>query len=85
VPQQADVSLGQMNLSLIHRDTRRHLLLGISTLTFVDRGYDVDPVTGTKKRRQKWHTFKGTRKQAEGKLADLLKELKDGPTSIRPH
>jgi integrase len=44
----------------------------------VDRGYEVDPITGTKKRRQKWHTFKGTKKQAEGKLSDLLKELKDG-------
>lgn len=35
-----------------------------------------DPETG--KRRQKWHSVKGTKKQAEARLTDLLKELKDG-------
>ena len=44
----------------------------------LDLGYDTDPDTGLKKRKQKWQTFRGTRKQAEGKLNDLLKEVKDG-------
>jgi integrase len=49
----------------------------------LDGGETVDPVTGRKKRRQKWHTFHGTKKQAEDKLNDLLKEAKDG-TAIDP-
>lgn len=31
-----------------------------------------DPTTGTKKRKQKWVTFRGTQKQAEAKLTDLV-------------
>ena len=44
----------------------------------LDLGYETDPVTGRQKRKQKWHTFRGTQKQAEDKLADLLKDVKDG-------
>jgi integrase len=41
-------------------------------------GYETDPATNKRKRRQKWHTFVGTRRQAEDRLADLLKEVRDG-------
>ena len=44
----------------------------------LDLGYEIDPATGRQKRQQRWHTVHGTRKQAEDKLADLLKEVKDG-------
>jgi integrase len=44
----------------------------------LDLGYQLDPVTGLKKRQQRWHTFRGTRKDAEGKLTDLLKEVGGG-------
>jgi integrase len=44
----------------------------------LDRGYELNPDTGKLRRKQKWITFRGTRKQAEGKLTDLLKEFKDG-------
>ena len=40
----------------------------------LDLGYALDPVTGLPKRRQRWHTFRGMRKDAEAKLTDLLKE-----------
>jgi len=43
----------------------------------LDLGYETDPVTGRQTRRQKWHTVRGTRKQAEDKLTDLLKNVKD--------
>jgi integrase len=49
----------------------------------LDLGDEINPVTGKKKRKQKWQTFHGTKKQAEDKLADLLKEVKDG-TCINP-
>ncbi len=44
----------------------------------IDVGYVADPATGKRTRKQKWHTHRGTRKQAEALLADLLKEIKDG-------
>src|SRR5688572_8110294 len=44
----------------------------------IDLGYQVDPKTGKPKRKQKWHTFRGTRKKAEDKLTDLLKAVNDG-------
>lgn len=49
----------------------------------LDLGYKPHPVTGKLKRKQKWHTFHGTKKEAEGKLGDLLTAAKDG-TSIDP-
>ena len=42
----------------------------------LDLGDELDAATATQKRKQKWHTFRGTRKQAEDKLADLLKDLR---------
>src|SRR5687768_8660921 len=50
----------------------------------LDLGYTaVDPATGRRKRRQKWITIRGTRRQAEKKLADLLSEYNHG-TFIEP-
>jgi hypothetical protein len=49
----------------------------------LDLGYQLDPATGTQKRQQKWHTFHGTKKEADDKLADLLKEVRDG-TAVDP-
>lgn len=54
-----------------------------SWLIRLDLGDELDPTTGRKKRQQKAHTFRGSKKEAEDKLADLLKEAKDG-TSIDP-
>lgn len=36
----------------------------------------MDPATG--KRRRKWHTFRGTRKEAENELAKLITQIKGG-------
>jgi integrase len=44
----------------------------------LDLGYRVDPETGKRKRHQKWITFRGTKKQAEDKLNDLLSEQNRG-------
>ena len=49
----------------------------------LDLGREVDPITGKTTRKQKWHTFHGTKKEADDKLADLLKAVKDG-TCIDP-
>jgi hypothetical protein len=38
----------------------------------LDLGYEPHPETGKPRRRQKWHTFRGTRKQAQAKLTALL-------------
>ena len=43
----------------------------------LDLGYQTDPETGKRKRRQKWITFVGPRKGpggAEAKLTELLRE-----------
>lgn len=39
----------------------------------LDLGYVTDPATGTAKRRQKWVTFHGTKKQAGDKLTELVR------------
>lgn len=44
----------------------------------LDVGDEVDPVTGTRKRKQKWVTFRGTEKQAETKLTELLHDANRG-------
>ena len=44
----------------------------------LDLGHEVDPVTGRKKRKQKWITFRGTKKQAEQELADLVRSAHRG-------
>src|SRR5207253_1270359 len=35
-------------------------------------GHEVDPETGLRKRKQKWITFRGTKKEAEKKLTEQL-------------
>lgn len=47
-------------------------------------GYMRDGVTGKNKRVQKFITFRGTKREAQGKLNDLLHEVKHG-TFIEPH
>lgn len=37
----------------------------------LDLGYRIDPKDGKKKRKQKWVAFKGTKKQADAKCAEL--------------
>jgi integrase len=44
----------------------------------LDLGYEPDPVTGKPRRRQKWVTFRGTRKKAEAKLTELLGAVDKG-------
>lgn len=44
----------------------------------IDLGYQPDPATGLRKRKQKWITFRGTRKQAETKLNDLVRAADRG-------
>src|SRR5262245_52916304 len=38
----------------------------------LDLGYQPDPQTGQLKRKQKWYTVRGTKRDAEKKLAELL-------------
>jgi integrase len=44
----------------------------------IDRGYETDATTGTRKRRQTWVTFRGTKKQAETHLTELLRTANRG-------
>ena len=44
----------------------------------LDLGYEPHPETGKLRRRQKWHTFRGTRAEAEKKLTALLGTLDAG-------
>jgi integrase len=45
----------------------------------VSRGYsDPDPVTGKRKLKQKWTTFRGTKKEAQTKLNDMLSDMNKG-------
>ncbi len=44
----------------------------------LDLGYQPDPATGQFKRKQKWVTFYGTKKQAETKLNDLVRDANRG-------
>ena len=39
----------------------------------LDLGYQTDPHTGLRKRRQKWVTFRGTKKDAQTQLTELLR------------
>jgi len=49
----------------------------------LDLGFEPDPVTGVPKRKQKWVTFRGTKKQADAKLTELLGAANDG-TFVEP-
>lgn len=50
---------------------------GSWTLVF-DLGYVTDPKTGLRKRRQKCITFRGTKKQAQAQLTELLRSANRG-------
>ncbi len=50
----------------------------------LDLGYEVDPVTGKQKRRQKWITVRGTKRDAERKLAELVHRADSG-TFVEPN
>ena len=49
----------------------------------LDLGYETDPETGKRRRRQKWITFRGTRKEAEARKAKLVTEQNEG-TFVEP-
>src|SRR5262245_37542510 len=49
----------------------------------LDLGRELDPTTGLQKRKQKWITFRGTRRKAEKKLTELLAAA-DGGTFVEP-
>src|SRR5262249_31493529 len=57
-----------MRGSLVHRGKDRWGLV-------VDLGYVVDPTTGHRKRKQVWHTFHGSKKEAGEKLNELVGEV----------
>ncbi len=38
----------------------------------LDLGYQVDPQTRKRKRKQRWYTVKGTKREAEARLTELL-------------
>jgi hypothetical protein len=44
----------------------------------LDIGYQIVPATGRQKRVQKWFTVKGTKREAERKLTELLHHLHRG-------
>jgi integrase len=44
----------------------------------LDLGYEQDPETGKSRRRQKWVSFRGTRKAAEGRLTELVRSANRG-------
>src|SRR5215467_9280818 len=44
----------------------------------LDLGYQPDPATGLRKLKQRWVTFRGTRKQAEAKLTELVGDAHRG-------
>jgi integrase len=49
----------------------------------LDLGRETDPATGRSKRKQKWITFRGNKKQAEKKLNELLGSF-EGGTFVEP-
>jgi integrase len=65
-----------MRGSLVHRGKNRWAVV-------LDLGFVVDPVTGKKRRRQKWISVKGNRDQADKKLTELV-AAKDGGTFVEP-
>jgi hypothetical protein len=44
----------------------------------LDLGYQTNPETGLRKRQQRWSTFRGTKKQAETHLTELLRAANRG-------
>ena len=50
----------------------------------LDLGYQADPATGTRRRKQRWITIRGTRRDAENRLGDLLRDAQRGELVV-PH
>lgn len=50
----------------------------------LDLGYQTDEATGKKKRKQKWITVRGTKKEAETRLADLVRDVHRNEF-VQPH
>lgn len=50
----------------------------------LDLGYQPDPATGEVKRRQKWLTVRGTKRDAEARLAELVRDVHRGEL-VMPH
>jgi integrase len=50
----------------------------VSWSLIFDLGYQIDPLTGRRKRHQKCVTFAGTKKQAEGRLNELVRTAQRG-------
>jgi integrase len=48
-----------------------------------DLGYETNPTTGVKKRKQKWVSFHGTKKEAEAALNERVKSV-NGNTYVEP-
>src|SRR4249920_34406 len=44
----------------------------------VSLGYQRDPVMGLRKKKQKWSTFRGTKKEAQAQLTELLRSANRG-------
>jgi integrase len=56
---------------------RRYKKAGSWSL-ILDLGYELDPKTGRSKRRQKWITFRGTKRAAQVHLTELLRAANRG-------
>src|SRR2546428_12104819 len=50
----------------------------------LDLGYQADPATATRRRKQRWITIRGTRRDAENRLGDLLRDAQRGELVV-PH
>ena len=50
----------------------------------LDLGYQTNPATGTRRRKQQWITIRGTRRDAENRLGDLLRDAQRGELVV-PH
>ena len=47
-------------------------------VAIIDLGYQLDPTTGLHKRKQKWSTFRGTKKEAQTELTERLRAANRG-------
>lgn len=59
------------------RGTKKQRYPGSWSL-IIELGYQVDPATGKKKRKQKWITFRGTSKQADAALTEYVRAANRG-------
>jgi integrase len=50
----------------------------------LDLGYEADTATGKMKRRQKWITVRGSKRDAEARLAELVRDVNRGEL-VMPH